>query len=374
MGIEVCFSSGLRHITPYYATRSSFAKGRWFNKSLLEVLSAEFGTFTRDQYLKEFDLGNYQLLRNSERMDPVNTLIRSGDIIVVRQHKHEPPVKQWCLNRQIENFDLLNRVAGMNIVFEDDDLLVLDKPNGLPIHPTGKFYHNTLIEILKSHNKNVFPTYRLDKVTSGLIILAKSSGVAKMIQDKIKTRNVTKLYLARVKGKFPGTEPVKMDSPIYTIDPKRRFPAGLTTSRDATTEFSLFKYLPDVNESVVLCRPLTGRTHQIRIHLLRLGYPIVNDPLYCPEKSSFPLRLRFIRNILKWEDSVEPVPQIFDAIINEYEDVRLKKSQNLEKCSECGSFEIKDSPIEELVIWLHAWKYSIDEASTFETDLPTWAC
>ena len=251
MSTEAYISNGLRYIKPYYNTHSNYVKGRWIGKPLVDVLTTEFRSFSRDHYIEQIAQGNYQLKRDDVSLDVRSSPLRSGDVVTMRQHKHEPPVKQWC-DLELENCDNSSRIAGFEIVQNNDRFLVINKPVGIPVHPTGQFYHNTITEILKDHGQVVSPCYRLDKVTSGLLILAKNNMAARDIQMKIGARDMNKIYLARVRGRFPHTTTgttfsedqldnlfqhnsitTVANSPIYSIEPKKRFPAGLSDSKEA---------------------------------------------------------------------------------------------------------------------------------------------
>lgn len=388
MYAESYIANGLRYIKPYYTTRSSYVKGRWLNKSLIDILTNEFKTHSKDYYLNQIHIGNYRLQRRSNNnlplqdIDPLNNLIQNGDILITKQHKHEPPVKAW------------NNDQTFKIIYEDDTLLVIDKPAGIPVHPTGQFYLNTITEIIKQQQQNlsVFPCYRLDKVTSGLLILAKDNNTARQIQMKISNRNMNKIYLARVKGKFPfchiTTDIPHISSlfkhnsittictlPIYSIEPKKGFPAGLSDSKPATTSFYPIRYLPDTNESIIACKPQTGRTHQIRIHLTKLGYPIVNDSIYCEDCTTYPERLQFVKDHDEWESTDKRSIQIqFQRIIDE---TNKKKDEliptNGQRCPQCDVPIMNDPNLKQLQIFLHAWQYNDNEGTfNYQTELPKW--
>lgn len=395
MGIEVYFASGLRKIKPYYNTRSSFAKGRWCNRTLLDVLSDEFVSSTGDEHAQRIETGDFQIIRDGVPLSVEQTfseLIRNKDVIQSTNHKHEPPVLQWC--DQEVNSDV--KVAGMDIVYEDQNLLVIDKPSGIPIHPTGNFYQNTVVEVLKRNGRNVFPSHRLDKVTSGVLILTKNCHMAKKVQERIRSHDMVKLYFARVQGKFPHVSEVESGlrledvfrdesivttatSPIYTVEPKKQFPSGFSAAREATTAFYPVKYFPKLDETLVVCKPLTGRTHQIRIHLARLGYPITDDPFYNLKTTRHPIRLKFILDFDNWNDSrltKEELFSQFQKFVDECEVVRKSKDERQvhSTCSVCGALEMEDPKLEELNLCLHAWKYSdFTGELSFETKVPTWA-
>lgn len=397
MGVEVYFANGVRKLRPYYHGRASFAKGRWFKRTLLEVLVSEFNAESKDEYIAGIRGGKYRIIREGRPLDPDEVLsspIRNSDVIETNSHKHEPPVKQWC----DEEVDIPGeKVAGIDIVYEDENLLVLDKPNGIPIHPTGMFYQNTLTEILKSRGKEARPCYRLDKVTSGLLIMGKTKAIANEIQAKIRSRDMNKIYLARVSGKFPGTNCLTnetdgqlprpfgnqelntvAESATYTIELKKSFPAGLSVPKQATTCFCPLRYFANLDQTLVACKPLTGRTHQIRIHLARLGFPIVNDPFYNLANTKYPLRSKFILEVEDWENSsltTEELRQHFNRFDQECDEVQTKQRSMQENsiCKECGSIEADTPPLKELELWLHAWKYSdSQETIAFETRAPSW--
>lgn len=241
--------------------------------------------------------------------------------------------------------------------------MVANKPSSIPVHPTGRYYNNTLTELLKLQLDipNIYPCHRLDKLTSGVLILGKTSKVAGEIQLQIKNRDVQKQYLARVTGQFPS-QPLVCDIPVGNIDTKLGFECGVRDRKPATTEFTQLRYNPTLNESIVLCKPLTGRTHQIRIHLNYLNHPIVNDPLYGPSGSK-------IRHELMNSDVV--TTEQFERLNQENMDRLITLKSTAGACEECGE-ELFDEPTkEELVLWLHAYKYSFD-GQHFETAEPDW--
>ena len=182
---------------------------------------------------------------------------------------------------------------------------------------------------------------------------------------------------------------IKCDSPIYTIQTKKEFPNGLGPSRPAETIIYPYWYDPNTDQSVVVCKPLTGRTHQIRIHLLRLGYPIVNDTLYCPQMTKYPLYLDFFRRYEAWEEcpSKDVLADQFNQLIKEATDIRenrlllSKINQTDSICDEC-ELPLMDNPqdLNDMGLYLHAWKYyqtdpmnSNDKYGSFETNIPSWA-
>ncbi|SCU85949.1 LADA_0D11056g1_1 [Lachancea dasiensis] len=400
MGIEVYFANGLRKIKPYYHSRTSFAKGRWLNRKLLEVLSSEFRSQSSEEYAKAIIRQEFQIIRENIALSAEETLqttIQNKDLIKTTSHKHEPPVKQWN-SEEISKKG--STIAGIEIIHECDEMLVLNKPSGVPIHPTGQYYQNTLVEILNTHGRSVLPSHRLDKVTSGVLILAKNSIMANKIQRNIREHRMQKVYLVRVDGQFPKVDtlgdsdatkitmfsklfsnPSKFTtekSAMFTVEMKKQFPAAFSVAREATTIFYPVKYFPDTNETLVACQPLTGRTHQIRIHLARLGHPISNDSFYNYKITKFPRRLSFILGVNDWNDGKHATADLeihFDEFVRESEKVQLNSCSSSNKtCPECGGKLYSDPELRDLELYLHAWKYSdVEGEMSFETSLPAWA-
>ncbi|KAJ7420118.1 RNA pseudouridylate synthase domain-containing protein 2 [Willisornis vidua] len=190
-------------------------------------------------------------------------LRKNNDFLRNTVHRHEPPVTAQPLR----------------ILAEDEEVVVVDKPSSLPVHPCGRFRHNTVIFILgKEHGLTELHTlHRLDRMTSGVLMFAKTVAVSKRIDEQVRERQLEKEYICRVVGEFPEHE-VVCEEPILVVSYKvgvcRVDPKG----KSCKTIFQRLSY--NGKTSVVKCLPRTGRTHQIRVHLQYLGHPIVNDPIY----------------------------------------------------------------------------------------------
>jgi 23S rRNA pseudouridine1911/1915/1917 synthase len=172
------------------------------------------------------------------------------------------------------------------IIYEDEDILVIDKPAGLTVHPAPGHPSHTLVNAILAHCPGLAMSselmrpgivHRLDKDTSGLIVIAKNDFAREYLAAQFKNRTVTKAYLVLVKGRLSPEQGI-IEAPIGRDPHSRRRMAILEAGKEATTKYQVRKYLN--NYTLVEVTPLTGRTHQIRIHLSAIGCPVVGDPLY----------------------------------------------------------------------------------------------
>ena len=174
----------------------------------------------------------------------------------------------------------------LDVVFEDEDLMVVDKPAGLTVHPAPGHPDGTLVNAvlalrpdLEGIGGSIRPgiVHRLDKDTSGLLIVAKNERAHGDLASQFKNRRVTKAYIAVVQGKLEPGEAV-VDAPIGRHPRDRKRMAVLSTGRAATTQYGVVERLD--RYTLVEVRPATGRTHQIRVHMASLGHPLAGDRVY----------------------------------------------------------------------------------------------
>lgn len=187
-----------------------------------------------------------------------------------------------------------------SVVLDRPDFLVVSKSGRLPVHPSGCYFRNTLLMLMKEQYGELFVVNRLDRETSGLVVLAKDAETAGMLSGLFASRQVEKTYLAAVFGAFPAGTVVKngwlSSDPESPVRKKRRFTENAPDTEDAepcATEFACLKTRGGF--SLVECRPHTGRLHQIRATLCSSGFPLVGDKLYGPDDTIF---LRFTENAL----------------------------------------------------------------------------
>jgi len=399
---ETYFENGLRKVKPYYFTFTTHAKGRWIGMKMSEVFNREFRAMTKEQYDRCIERGVVMI--NGEKTT-VDYHLCNNDLLSHIVHRHELPV----VGEQIK------------IIHHDDQSVVVDKPASMPVHPCGRYRHNTVLFILaKEHGlKNLHTIHRLDRLTSGVLMFGKSASKAREMEVAIRERNVTKEYICRVSGEFP-VEPVTCTEPIEIISYKIGVCRVSGDGKPCQTDFTRLDYRDGV--SLVSCRPKSGRMHQIRVHLQYLGHPITNDPLYNseifgPEKGKNgnigKTNEELIRDLIKFHtienwinsDAFEENEKLdmvdFSSSTNgdlEHGEVLEAKDdekiddqveENVihcdktgdkindkntvidENCAECKT-KYKDPPPSTLVMYLHALRYS-GEGWSFETEMPSWA-
>ncbi len=176
----------------------------------------------------------------------------------------------------------------LNILYEDEDLLVVDKPAGLTVHPAPGHPDHTLVNAILSHLSGLPDTgdwqrpgivHRLDKDTSGVMLVAKNSAAHLNLANQFKVRSVVKVYQVLVKGRLTPEDGV-IEAPVGRNPQHRERMAVVAESRGrkARTEYHVVDYIGDY--TLLEVRPETGRTHQIRVHLAAIGYPVAGDKVY----------------------------------------------------------------------------------------------
>ncbi|XP_073987100.1 pseudouridylate synthase RPUSD2-like isoform X9 [Rhodnius prolixus] len=254
--------NGLRKVYPYYFTFTTFTKGRWVGEKILDVFAREFRAHPAEEYERCIKSGS--LTVNYEKVD-IDYRLKHNDLLANVVHRHEVPVT----------------AEPITIVHMDEDVVVVNKPASIPVHPCGRYRHNTVVFILAKEYqlKNLRTIHRLDRLTSGLLLFGRTPKKARQMEHQIRNRLVQKEYICRVDGHFPS-EVVQCSEPIEVVSYKIGVCKVSPKGKECTTTFQKLGYNPETNTSVVLCQPHTGRMHQIRVHLQYLGYPVVNDPLY----------------------------------------------------------------------------------------------
>ena len=292
---------------------------------------ADLEAATRSRVQTWIDSGTVSI--NGHAVRRVATRVAAGDVLMVDIPEPAQPGSPAILPDQ----------APLDILFEDDDLLAVNKPAGIVVHPTHAHSAGTLMNALVRHartwNSSARPSIvgRLDKLTSGVVLVAKTSAMHAALQQVMARPDTVKEYLAVVYGRVRAQRG-KIDLRLQRDSTdRRRVVASSTAGKPSLTQFERLAAIPAPGVGVALlrCRLMTGRTHQIRAHLAARGWPIVGDPVYgeprysqiadatlaatlriFPRQALHAWRLAFVHPITAASVEVEaPVPEDMNALL-----------------------------------------------------------
>jgi len=238
----------------------------------------------------------------------LQTLIKNGSILVDGKVAHKSSQK---LNHgelvQVhippsEPTELVPEAIPLDIVFENEDLMVVNKPAGMVVHPAAGHQSGTLVHAALAHapemvgiggEKRPGVVHRLDKNTSGLILLAKNDQAHRWLQDQFRLRKTKKTYLALVDGE-PPTPSGRIEAPVGrdSIHRKLMSVTGIKKGREAISEYHTLESFRE--HTLLEVHPLTGRTHQIRLHLKFIGCPVAGDTVYGHKHATIELNRHFL--------------------------------------------------------------------------------
>ncbi|WP_296227685.1 RluA family pseudouridine synthase [uncultured Lactobacillus sp.] len=255
----------------------------------------------------------------------VSYKVQKGDLIQVTVLPLEP------LALEAENIPL-------DIVYEDEDVIVVNKPQGMVVHPAAGHPSHTLVNALLYHTRDLADSpegfrpgivHRIDKDTSGLLMVAKNAAARESLEKQLATKSNKRQYLAIVHGNFAEEEGT-IDAPIGRNPKDRKQMAVVEKGKSAVTHFKVLEQYQGY--SLVECQLETGRTHQIRVHMAYIGHPLAGDPLYGPRKT-LPGHGQFLHaktlgfeqpRTGEWlEFSVQP-PEIFQQTVADLRKKRVK--------------------------------------------------
>ena len=245
------------------------------NQRLDKYLSTYFSELSRSHIAKLIEEENCLV---NEKVAKSSYKLKTGDVIEI----NIPEAKEL----EIEKEDI-----PLDIVYEDSDILIINKPQGMVVHPANGHYEHTLVNAILHHchdlsgiNGVMRPgiVHRIDKDTSGLICVAKNDKAHLSLAEQLKDHTMARTYVALVKGVI-AENTGEINLPIGR-DPHNRQKMAVTrsNSKEAITYFKVLQRFSD--HTLVECHLKTGRTHQIRVHLSYIGYPVEGDPLYSGRK------------------------------------------------------------------------------------------
>ena len=268
----------------------------------------------------------------------IQRMIEEGNILVnEKQVKTSYKVVEGDLitikEEQPKEVDLVPQDIPLNIIYEDDDILIINKEKGMCVHPGAGNPDGTLVNAIMAKCKDSLSgiggkirpgvVHRIDKDTSGLVIIAKNDKAHIDISEQIKNREVEKTYFALVRGNIKETEAV-INMPIGRSSKDRKKMAVDKKGKEAITEFKVLEKFDGFTYVEVKIK--TGRTHQIRVHMAEIGYPIVGDEVYSNGRNPFGVKgqmlhaakLGFIHPSTKEKVVFEaPLPEYFEEILDE---------------------------------------------------------
>lgn len=221
----------------------------------------------------------------------------------------------------------------LSVLYEDDDVLVVDKPKGMVVHPAPGHYSGTLVNAVLYHCRGCLSgingvmrpgiVHRIDRDTTGSLIVCKNDRAHKEIAEQLKAHTITRRYRAIVHGAVADDTGV-IDAPIGR-DPKerKRMAVNDKTGKRAVTHYTVLQRFQEY--TYIECELETGRTHQIRVHMASIGHPLLGDEVYCPRKTSFRLEGQTLHAMVigflhpssgKYMEITAPLPEYFEHLLN----------------------------------------------------------
>ncbi len=241
------------------------------DKALSEILSS-YSRSQIQQWLKEKNIAvNGEIVR-------ANYQVKSGDKVQITIP--DP-----------EELEVLPENIPLEIVYEDQDVLVINKPQGMVVHPSAGHPKGTLVNALLYHAKNLSGingvirpgiVHRIDKDTSGLLMVAKNDRAHEVLAEQLRDKTSLRKYIALVHGEIAHDKGT-INAPVGRSKVNRKMQAVIETGKEAVTHFTVIERFAGF--TLIECQLETGRTHQIRVHLQYIGYPLAGDPLYGPKKT-----------------------------------------------------------------------------------------
>ena len=230
--------------------------------NLLDESRSKISKMIKDKYI---------LVNNCETK--ASYIPKCGDVISLKEY--------------IEDMDVVPEKMDLDIVYEDDDVIVVNKENGVVVHPAIGNNHGTLVNGLMYHSKNLSSVngefrpgivHRIDAYTTGLLMIAKNDKAHQFLANQLQNKTSTRKYWALVWGVIKN-DTGTIDAPIgRDINDRKKMAVTALNSKDAITHFRVLERYKSA--TLIELKLETGRTHQIRVHMNYIGYPVVNDPVY----------------------------------------------------------------------------------------------
>jgi len=282
--------------------------------SRLDVyVQQQAGVVSRNNAQKLIEAGNVTVNGKTQK---TNYRLRDGDKVEI--DIPEP-----------KNLEILPQDIPLEIVYEDSDVIVINKPKGMVVHPAAGHYEKTLVNALMHHAKDSLSgingvmrpgiVHRIDKDTSGLLVVAKNDNSHNALAEQFASHSIKREYIAIVHGRVKQNGTI--DIPIARHKNDRKKMAPDKNGRRAVTHYEIIESMG--NFTLIKCRLETGRTHQIRVHMAYINHPVLGDAVYCNSRQFFGLggqalharMLGFIHPNGEYMEFVTDLPQYFDEAL-----------------------------------------------------------
>ena len=296
-----------------------------------------------DVYLTE-KLENENITRSY-----IKTLVDSGKILVNGKSVKSGYKLKANDNIHVEiaekvNEEIVPQDIPLNIIYEDEDIIIVNKEKGMVVHPANGNYSGTMVnslmythkDSLSSINGVVRPgvVHRIDKDTSGILVIAKNDNAHKKLSEQFKVHSITRKYIALVKG-IIKEDSITIDKPIgRSIKDRKKMAVTDKNSRNAVTHISVLKRFYSSGVTLIEAQLETGRTHQIRVHMAYLHHPLVGDEVYGKKDSNFKVKGQMLHaKVLGFIHPTTNKYVEFDSELPEYFKDILDKLENKEKAA-----------------------------------------
>lgn len=257
--------------------------------------------------------------------------VKVNDVVKKSNYKLREDDKVTIIVPEPVGLDVVPENIPLDILYEDSDVIIINKPQGMVVHPASGVYSGTLVNALLYHCKDLSGingitrpgiVHRIDKDTSGVIVIAKNDNAHNKLAEQLKDHSMTRSYVALTEGIIKNDEG-SVDANLGRHPIEKIKMAVVKEGRHAVTHY---KVLERYNTSTLVeCRLETGRTHQIRVHMAHIGHPLVGDPVYGYKKQRFNLEGQMLHAKLlgfihpttgEYMEFESPIPEHFQRVIN----------------------------------------------------------
>ena len=289
----------------------------WSGERIDKFLAEVMEDYSRSFLQKQFKDGNITV--NGKKAKASMKLGEEDEIVVFLPENQEP--------------DIEPEKSPLDILYEDNQLLVVNKPKGMVVHPSAGHYSGTLVNALMYHCKDQLSgingvlrpgiVHRIDMDTTGALVVCKTDIAHQSLAQQLKVHSITRKYRAIVHGNIkedPGT----VEGPIgrHPVE-RKKMAVHVRNGKEAVTHFQVLERFG--NYTYIECQLETGRTHQIRVHMSSIGHPLLGDQLYGPRKCPFPalqgqtlhaMGLGFIHPVTEvYMEFTAPLPEYFEKLL-----------------------------------------------------------